>query len=115
MCDGCWLPSIETGEAAALCLDCIAPGSAQRGSRSRSDPTRLFRNGARILGAILVALFGLASWRHGWSGAWRVVAALLDPTILLGLVPMAFLLGALRSVLVRSLRAPVKDPSRRAP
>lgn len=113
-CDRCWLPSIEAGDAAALCLDCIAPGSARRDPRSRSDPARLFRDGARMLGAIFVALLGLACWRRGWSGAGRIVAVLFEPAVLLGLVPMAFLLGALRSALIAALRALVTDRSRRA-
>lgn len=111
-CDRCWLPSIETGEIAVLCLDCT--GSRTPAPRARFDAVASARSGAVILGWIVGGIAAWVGWREGPSAAWRFVAVLFEPAILLGLVPLAFLLGALRSVVVRSLDGLFRSPSKRA-
>lgn len=111
-CDRCWLPSIETGEIAVLCLDCT--GSRTPSPAARFDAVASARSGAVILLWILGGIAAWVGWRQGPRAGWRFVATLLDPGILLGLVPLAFLLGALRSVAVRSLDGLVRSPSKRS-
>jgi hypothetical protein len=105
VCDRCWLLSIETGSAASLCLDCIAPGMSSRVSGNRSLPSEIFRVGGRTLIGGLAAAAGVLYWQYGWAGLWVLVGTLLQPPVLLGLVPLAFLLGALRVGLLRALGA----------
>lgn len=109
VCNRCWLPSIETGEIAALCLDCTA--APAQTIRHGSGSVATLRTGAITLGWALAALGLWTYWRHGTAGPWRLVVVLLDPAILLGLLPLAFLLGVLRTLLVRSLRGAVRSPS----
>jgi hypothetical protein len=105
VCDRCWLPSIETGSVAFLCLDCIAPAAAKRStSLARVRPAELFRAGTRTFAWVAAVALVVAYLEYGWSGPWRLVAALLDPTITLALVPLAFLLGAVRVGVVRAVR-----------
>ena len=111
VCDRCWLPSIETGTAAVLCLDCIAPGQS-RVSAARTSPTDAFRCGARALAASFVAASLVLYWRNGWPGVWRLAAALLQPPVLLALVPLAFLIGSVGMRLARAMRAIVSRRSR---
>jgi len=69
----------------------------------RLDAGTAFRSGARTLVFALAALGALSYWQRGWAGPWRVVAVLLHPSVILGLVPLAFLLGAGRIALVRAV------------
>lgn len=111
-CDRCWLPSIETGQVAALCLDCTAaPRSFAPG---RFDPAGSIRSGVVALGWLLAAVTTWAYWTQGARGSWRVIASLLDPGMLLGLVPLAFLLGGVRALLIRFLQALVRSPSKQS-
>ncbi len=111
-CERCWLPSIETGELAILCLDCTnAPRPRPRG---RFDAIETARSGAIALAWMLGGLALYAGWKHGAAGAWRVVALVFDPGILLGLVPLAFLVGTVRALVIRALRAALTSPSHRS-
>lgn len=115
VCDRCWLLSIETGSAAALCLDCIVPSSPNRLPGYRTEPAGVFQAGARTVAWACVATAGVLYWEQGWTGPWRLVAVLLQPAVLLGLVPLAFLLGAFRTAALRALRAIFREPSDRSP
>jgi hypothetical protein len=53
----------------------------------------------------VIASTAWSYWRWGWAGAWAVLGALFDPSIVLGLVPLAFLLGAVRLAVVSAVRA----------
>lgn len=59
---------------------------------------------------MVVGAAGILYWQHGWAGPWALVAMLLQPAVLLGLVPLAFLLGAVWVGLLRALRALVSAP-----
>jgi hypothetical protein len=72
------------------------------------------RSGMRILGITIASLSALAYWRSGWSGAWTVLGSLFHPVIVLGLIPLAFVLGALHFVLLRGLRSLLKGLARRS-
>ena len=72
------------------------------------------RSGMRILGVAIAGVTIFAYWRSGWSGVWAVVASVFNPAVVLGLVPLAFVLGALHLVLVRGLRALLKGSDRRS-
>ncbi|MET0153958.1 MAG: hypothetical protein ABW298_15305 [Candidatus Binatia bacterium] len=64
---------------------------------------------------LLVAILGLAIasyWAWGWSGMWTLLGTLLHPTIVLGLVPLAFLLGATRAALLHVVRGSVRGSGR---
>jgi hypothetical protein len=110
VCNRCWLPSIETGELATLCLDCTAAPARAMGQRS--DAVATLRSGTVTLGWTIAALGAWTYWGHGADGPRRLIAVLLEPTILLGLFPLAFLLGVLRNLLIRSLRGALKSPSK---
>jgi hypothetical protein len=110
VCDRCWILSIETGAPAILCLDCTQPSRA-RPPEGRLEAAETFRSGARTLALVIVAIGALSYWQHGWAGPWRVAALLLQPSITLGLVPLAFLIGAVRIAAVRALGALLKDRS----
>ncbi|HEX9641151.1 MAG TPA: hypothetical protein VGB13_07545 [Candidatus Krumholzibacteria bacterium] len=98
---------------ASLCLDCIVPQAARRSSsRARVSPAELFRAGAGALAWGAGAALTFAYFKYGWSGPWRLVAVLLDPTVTLALVPLAFLLGTVRIGLVRALRRILSARSR---
>ena len=103
VCDRCWVLSIETGAALPLCLDC-APGRRSEPRSLGGHPAQMFRSGARALLAVIAGLVLYGYWRYGWPGAWRVIATLLHPAVTLGLVPMAFLLGAFRSAAMTTAR-----------
>lgn len=113
VCDRCWLPSIETGSVAFLCLDCIAPTARPRSPRlGRVRPAELFRAGARTFAWGLGVALVFSYLEYGWSGPWRLIAALLDPAVTLALAPLAFLLGAVRVGLVRAVRGVLSAGSR---
>ncbi len=57
----------------------------------------------------VAAIAAFAYCQHGWSGPWRLVATLLQPAVILGLVPLAFLLGAIRIALSKALRAAFRE------
>ncbi len=105
VCGRCWVLSIETGAALPLCLDCVSPSRPSAPALRSFNPGEVFRSGARALVVVVSAAVGFGYWRHGWAGAWSVIATLLHPTVTLGLVPMAFLLGAVRSVVLATARA----------
>jgi hypothetical protein len=98
---------------ASLCLDCIAPQAARRSSsQARVSPAEIFRAGAGVLTWGVGAALIFAYFEYGWSSPWRFVAVLLDPTMILAVVPLAFLLGAVRVGLVRALRRILSARSR---
>ncbi|MGH7897766.1 MAG: hypothetical protein ACREQQ_07430 [Candidatus Binatia bacterium] len=106
VCNRCWVLSIETGAPAALCLDCVSSTVAARSpSRGRPHPSELLRAGARTLAWLLGAVAAVGFWQHGTAGIWRVLAFLLQPAALLGAVPLALVLGAIRIALGKSLTA----------
>jgi hypothetical protein len=109
VCDRCWVLSIETGSAASLCLDCIAPGSSNCVSDARPRPSEVFQLGGRTLLGGLAAAAGVLFWQRGWAGPGVLMTTLLQPAVLLGLVPLAYLLGTLRVGLLRALRAIVSE------
>jgi hypothetical protein len=73
------------------------------------------RSGMKILAVLIagVAVFGY--WRSGWSGAWAVLGKVFDPAIVLGLIPLAFVLGAIHSVVLRLVRSLVRGSTRPSP
>jgi len=110
ICERCSVLSIETGTPAVLCLDCTRPSRA-RPAETRFDGGTAFRTGVRTLLFVLVSLGMVSYWQRGWAGPWRIMAILLQPAITLGLVPLAFLLGAGRIAIVRALHALFTDRS----
>jgi hypothetical protein len=64
----------------------------------------VFGAGVKILFILILALTIASYSEWGWSGMWALLGALLDPMIVLGLVPLAFLLGAIRAALLHLLR-----------
>ena len=68
--------------------------------------------GGRILVGALAVSAGVFYWQHGWAGGWILIGTLLQPAVLLGMVPLAFLLGAVRVGLLRVLRAVLSQPPR---
>ncbi len=60
----------------------------------------------------VIAVTAWSYWRWGGSGAWAVLGALFHPSIVLGLVPLAFLLGAVRLALLSAMRALLKGLAR---
>jgi hypothetical protein len=100
VCADCAVLSIETGIPVAICLGCNAgsfPSSGIAGLRTRL----VFRRGATLLLLSVACIGAVVLERDGWSGLGKVVLTLLHPYVLLALVPLAFLLGAITSVLVR--------------
>jgi hypothetical protein len=97
--------SIETGSALPLCLDCVAPGGSAARQRAGIKAAEIFRSGGRLLVAGIGALAVYAYSRDGWQGVWRVAATLLQPAVILGLVPMAFLIGAIQRAAVMLVRS----------
>ncbi len=104
VCDRCWRLSLETGAPAFLCIECFASDPPGRPGRPFGG-AETFNAGVKILLIALVGLVGAGYWEGGWSGLWSVVGALLHPAMVLGLVPLAFLLGAIRSALLHVVRA----------
>jgi hypothetical protein len=101
ICADCSVISIETGTPIAICLSCSGTSSSTAGQRVlRVRPWELFRSGASLLLLLLLVTAGLALMREGWSGAWRVLLTTLHPSVLLGLVPLALVVGAI-VVLIR--------------
>ncbi|MGH7818457.1 MAG: hypothetical protein ACREQ9_01665 [Candidatus Binatia bacterium] len=99
VCAACSVLSIETGSAVAICLSCS--GAAAGGGSAPRPPVRplhLFRTGASLLLLGIGAVAALALQREGWPGAWRVILTVLHPSVLLGLVPLALVLGAVVSL-----------------
>src|SRR5207244_2278784 len=96
--------------AASLCLDCIALGSSNRVFVARPRPSELFQAGGRTLLGALAATAGVLYWQRGWTGPGVLLGTLLQPAVLLGLVPLTFLLGTLRAALHRALRTIVSEP-----
>lgn len=94
VCVGCSVVSIETGAPVGLCLTCAGDASAGPPA-SRSSPWLLFRRGAGFLFLLIAVTVVYALEREGWRGAWRVILTVLHPAVLLGLVPLALVLGAL--------------------
>ena len=90
--------SIETGMVSALCVECSAGSRTRRppSGAGKIDAAELFRSGARLTAWLMVAVAGFAYWQRGAAGLARTAVALIDPAILFALVPLAFLLGALR-------------------
>ena len=113
VCDRCWVLSIETGSAASLCVDCIAPKFSNPVSEGRPRPSDLFNAGGRTLLGALAAAGCVLYWEQGWRGPWVLVGTLLQPAVLLGLIPLTLLLGTLRVGLIRALRMIVNE--RRSP
>jgi hypothetical protein len=113
VCNRCWDLSVDSGSPARLCIDCL-PSDRPRRLASRLHGGQIFRSGARILGLAIASVTGLAYWRSGWPGAWAVVGSLFNPAIVLGLVPLAFVLGALHLVLLRVLRSLLRGSVRRS-
>jgi len=87
----------------------MAPGSAPQRSGDRTHPAEVFQAGASLVLWSLAAIAAFAYWQHGWSGPWRLVAILLQPAVILGLVPLAFLFGAIRIALSKALRATLRE------
>jgi hypothetical protein len=115
ICASCGVLSIETGEVSTLCLDCTsAPRAAVGRVRSLAAAPHLFRDGARTLGWMLLAAAAVAYWRRGWAGPRQIAVMLLEPAVTFALVPLAFLIGAVRAGLGRALRAFLSAPSDRA-
>jgi hypothetical protein len=104
-CGRCALPSIETGTHLLLCLGCSRSGSPPRPFRRlRGSPAETFRRGAFALLAVAVAFAGLALQRDGWPGLGRFLLALIHPSLLFALVPLAFVVGAILGAMRRLLR-----------
>ncbi len=115
VCDRCWILSIETGAASALCLDCVASSTSSRAKATgRVEGAEIFRSGLRLLGAMIVAIAALSYWQRGWSGPRGVLLALLQPAVTFGLVPLAFLLGAIRLWVLRLVAALARSSAGRS-
>ena len=105
--------SIETGSAFPLCVDCVAAPHRKGYGRIGTDTAELFRSGARLLAGGIGGFVVYGYSRAGLPGAWAVVAVLLQPAVTLGLVPMAFLLGAVQRGAVIVVRWLFSDDSSR--
>jgi ABC-type dipeptide/oligopeptide/nickel transport system permease component len=68
----------------------------------------VFGAGVKILFVLILALTIASYSGWGWSGMWALLGTLLDPMVMLGLVPLAFLLGAIRAALLHIVRAYVR-------
>ena len=96
----------------ALCVDCSA-GSRRKqpATAGKNDAAELFRYGLRMTGWAIAAVAALAYWQRGIAGLQRTAIALVDPAILFALVPLAFLLGAVRSRFLALVRRLVSERS----
>jgi len=104
VCTDCSILSIETGSPIALCLGCSGATGFRTGFvRPRFSPWLLFRRGAALLLLVIAIAAGVALERHGWAGAWRVLLAVLHPAVLLGILPLALVLGGVVTLLRRLL------------
>lgn len=102
VCADCSVLSIETGSPVALCVGCSGTTGFRGGLvRPRLSPWLLFRRGAALLLLVVVVSAGLALERDGWPGAWRVFLTVVHPAVLLGLVPLALVLGGLVALVRR--------------
>ena len=59
----------------------------------------------RLLATTIVALAAVSYWQRGWSGPRGILLVLLQPAVMFALVPLAFLLGAIRVGIFRLVRA----------
>ena len=115
VCNRCWRLSFETGSAMRLCIDCLAPGGAgPPRARGRAGSSEMLRAGVKILVVAVAAIATASFGKQGWPGAWAVIGTLLHPSIVLGLVPLAFLLGAIWLVLFSAVRALLKGRAGRS-
>jgi hypothetical protein len=73
------------------------------------------RSGIRILALLVAGVTAFGYWKSGWSGAWAVLGKVLEPAIVLGLIPLAFVLGAIHLVLLRVVRSLVRGSTRPSP
>jgi hypothetical protein len=104
VCERCSIDSIETGELARLCLDCArTAGGRPALPKLRRDSIAVIRRGARIE-VVLAAVTAALAWRaSGWSGVASFAAFLVQPGVLLGIVPLAWLLGAIATAVRRAV------------
>jgi hypothetical protein len=72
----------------------------------------VFGAGVKILLVVILTLAIASYYGWGWSGVRTLLGTLLDPVIVLGLVPLAFLLGAIRAALLWVVRALVRGSGR---
>jgi hypothetical protein len=110
VCADCAVLSIETGVPIAICVSCAGAAAAAPASPVvRQRPWNLFRTGA---GFILLGIAGacaVALQREGWPGLWSVLLTILHPSILLGLVPLAVVIGAVVAFARRVVSERVRD------
>jgi len=69
----------------------------------------------KILGVVITSVTTFGYWRSGWSGAWAVLGKIFEPAIVLGLIPLAFVLGAIHLVLLRVVRSLLRGSTRPSP
>jgi hypothetical protein len=104
--------SIETGMVSALCVDCSAGSRrGQPASAAKIDAADLFRSGFRMTAWTVAVVAAIAYWQRGIFGLQRTAMALFDPAILFALVPLAFLLGAVRARFLALVRRLVSERS----
>jgi hypothetical protein len=104
--------SIETGMVSALCVDCNAgTRRGQRTSAVKIDAAELFRTGLRMIARSIAAVAAIAYFERGIVGLQRTAIALFDPAILFAIVPLAFLLGAVRARFLALVRRLVSERS----
>jgi len=75
----------------------------------------MYRAGMKILAFTIALATAVGYWRSGWSGAWAVVGGLFDPAVVLGLIPLAFVLGAANLVLLRLVQSLLRSSARPSP
>jgi hypothetical protein len=115
VCARCWVLSIETGMVSGLCLDCVAgSGEKRKAAGSALQGPALFRSGLRMVAWMIALTVALGYWQRGADGVRRIVVGLLDPAIVFALVPLAFLLGAIRVRFLRLVRAFLSERSAKA-
>jgi hypothetical protein len=82
---------------------------------SRLPGGQMSRSGMKILALVITSVTVFGYWRSGWSGAWAVLGKVFEPAIVLGLIPLAFVLGAIHQVLLRGVRSLLRSSSRPSP
>lgn len=87
-----------------MCVPCTGfPASSGTLSTLGRGAGATLRRGVWLV-ALAAALPVVFVWLdHGPGHAWRLAGALMHPSVILGIVPLAWILGAVATVIVRWL------------